>query len=116
MSSTLSNLNLLSNDQYKRSATNQPIYKQQQQEVSQNNNQWLDANLTIEQANDLQKSCIIPLSLQPPPSKRQQKSSSLAKYNCTVCNYYCHNMDSAFKHKQSLSHVKYFKVRGINLN
>ena len=77
-------------------------------------NQWIDNCLTIEQANDLQKHFIMPLTLsQQSTSSRNSShlSSSSAKYHCTICNYFCHNIDGALKHKQNSNHIKYLKVR-----
>ena len=65
--------------------------------------QYLDSSLTLENANDLKLNCIIPLL-----ASSQKKHT--AKYHCTICNYYCHTMDAAFKHKRNQTHAKYFKV------
>jgi hypothetical protein len=90
--STPIKLNLISNDQNVKTIAK---------------NQYLDNCLTPELANDFQLNCIMPLTT----TSRNQSSN--AKYHCTICNYFCHNIVSAFRHKDNPNHLKHLKVKSI---
>ncbi len=70
-------------------------------------NQYLVNCLTLEVANDLQLNCIMPLTT----TSRNQSSN--AKYHCTICNFFIHNILSAFRHNDNPNHLKHLKVKSI---
>lgn len=89
--------------------TNQQNYTLNHNDINNNsgnsnNNKYLDAYLKEEDATILKNTFIIPLKL-------ISKKNKTAKYHCTVCNYYCHSIEVAFKHKSNKLHLTNSKVR-----
>ena len=93
-----------SNDTFRKPNKNDQIPSSSTTTTTINRPQYLDVNLTVEEAYELQRSNIFPLV-------KPCKKSNDAKYYCTICDYSCQHADAAYRHKSSKCHQYNYQVK-----